>query len=100
MAYKINEKTISLVQLILIIIFSLLVGLAIMNTKVPAPFLMGGMICTTFSHGSGITEGLMNPIFSIFAFITLGVVIGARFVSVDLKLLKKRIQTKIQILKY
>ena len=86
--FELNENTIAFIQLILIIIFSLLIGLAIMNTKVPAPFLMGGMICTTFSHGSGITEGLMNPVFSIFAFITLGVVIGARFVSVDLKLLK------------
>ena len=57
--FEINEKTISLVQLILIIIFSLLVGLAIMNTKVPAPFLISGMICTTVRHGSGITEGLM-----------------------------------------
>ena len=30
----------------------------------------------------------MIPIFSIFAFIILGIVIGARFVSIDLKLLK------------
>ena len=86
--FQINEKTISLAQLILVIIFSLLIGLAIMNTKVPAPFLIGGMICTSVSHGSGITEGLMIPIFSIFAFIILGIVIGARFVSIDIKLLK------------
>ena len=59
-----------------------------MNTKVPAPFLISGMICTIVSHGSGITTGSMIPIFSIFAFIILGIVIGARFVSIDLKLLK------------
>ena len=46
------------------------------------------MICTTISHGSGTTEGLIIPIFSIFAFVILGIVIGGRFVSIDLKLLK------------
>ena len=61
---------------------------AIINTKIPAPFLMAGMICTTFSHGSGLTEGVILPIFSFFAFMVLGIMIGARFVSVDIKLLK------------
>ena len=86
--FIINEKTIPLTQLLLILVASLIFGLAIMKTKIPAPFLMGGIICTTFSHGSGITEGLILPIFSIFAFIILGIIIGARFVSVDIKLLK------------
>ncbi len=86
--FNINEKNISLAQLVLIVFFSLIIGLLIMNTKVPAPFLIGGMICTTVSHGSGLTEGLMLPFFSIFAFIILGIVIGTRFVSVDIKLLK------------
>jgi len=83
-----NGKTTSLKQLILIIIASLIFGLAIINTKIPAPFLMAGMICTTFSHGSGLTEGVILPIFSFFAFMVLGIMIGARFVSVDIKLLK------------
>ena len=83
-----NQKTISLSQLLIIIIASGIFGVAIRKTKIPAPFLISGMICTTISHGSGTTEGLIIPIFSISAFVILGIVIGGRFVSIDLKLLK------------
>ncbi len=82
------SPSIPLFELVVLIFISASVGLLINKTKIPAPFLISGMICSTFSNGTGLTHGEVPINLTLFAFVIIGTLIGSRFVSVNLSLLR------------
>ena len=83
-----TNKLIPLFDLSLLMAVSILLGFFGQKTKIPAPYLLAGMFCSTLSNGTDITSGEVFPMFSIIAFVILGTLIGTRFVSVNLSLLR------------
>jgi len=70
-------------DLFMLMAVSILSGFFIQKTRIPAAYLIAGMCCSTLSNGMGLTQGEVPPFFSILAFVILGTLIGARFVSVN-----------------
>ena len=75
-------------HLILLIIFSGLIGLLLLQFKTPAAFLLGGMFSSTIGHLFEITPGVVPEYLTILAFIILGSLIGSRFTGINLKLFR------------
>lgn len=67
----------------IIVCFSTLIGLALFKFKIPAAFLLGGMICSTLGHGFDLTPGVVPNALAVSAFIVLGSLIGSRFTGVS-----------------
>jgi len=59
-------------------------GLVLKRTRMPAAFLMGGMIVSTLSHGTGIIPGLVPAWITVPSFAIMGTLIGTRFSGVGL----------------
>jgi len=78
------SRLLSLFEMFILIVVSVCCGFLIRKTKIPAPFLIAGMLWSTISNGSGLTSGEVSPVFSVAAFIILGTLIGTRFVSVNI----------------
>ncbi len=57
--------------------------------KVPAAFLLGGMLVSTFTHASGQVEGQIPVWLGMVAFIIMGSLIGTRFSNVSMHQLRK-----------
>ena len=75
-------------HLILLIIFSGLIGFLLLQFKTPAAFLLGGMFSSTIGHLFEITPGVVPEYLTILAFIILGSLIGSRFTGINLKLFR------------
>ena len=84
-----KSLTIPIIELFFLVVFSAFGGFLIQKTKVPAPYLISGMFFSTLGGGTTLISGDVPPILNVFAFITLGVLIGSRFVSIDMSLLRK-----------
>ena len=83
-----SAQVLSHSHLAIIITFSMLVGLALLKFKIPAAFLLGGMICSTIGHGFDITPGIVPNALAFSAFIVLGSLIGSRFTGVSFSTFK------------
>ena len=77
-----------LFELVLLLIFSIVGGFFIKKTKIPAAYLISGMIFSTLGNGTAITSGQVPEFLTTIAFITLGTLVGSRFLSVSLSLLR------------
>lgn len=64
-------------------------GTILVKVKVPAAFLISGMIISSIGHGTNLSPGSVTPELSIAAFIVMGTLIGTRFSGVTLYTLKK-----------
>ncbi len=73
---------------IVLLIFSVILGYIFKSLSFPAPFLIGGMVSSTFGHSVALTPGSLNSFITTAAFIILGSLIGSRFTGVKLKTLK------------
>ncbi|AML50031.1 AbrB family transcriptional regulator [Falsihalocynthiibacter arcticus] len=63
-------------------------GAIFIRFNLPAALLLGGMIVSTLGHATDVLPGVVPPIFTIAAFITMGTLIGTRFSGVTPKLLR------------
>ena len=75
-------------HLFILITFSGLIGLLLLQFKTPAAFLLGGMFSSAIGHGFELTPGIVPEYLAILAFITLGSLIGSRFTGIKLKMFK------------
>lgn len=64
-------------------------GFVFNRFRLPAAYLLGGLIWSTGSHITGTIVGTVSPYVAIPAFITLGALIGTRFFGVTLVQLKR-----------
>ena len=83
-----SSEVLSHLHLGIIIVFSSLIGLALLKFKIPAAFLIGGMICSTLGHGFNLTPGIVPNALALSAFIVLGSLIGSRFTGVSISTFK------------
>jgi hypothetical protein len=56
--------------------------------KLPAAFLLSGLLLSSIGHGLGVTPGELPKPISLFCFIVLGSLIGSRFSGVSFALLR------------
>tara|TARA_A100001011_G_scaffold398214_1_gene501814 strand:+ start:982 stop:1986 length:1005 start_codon:yes stop_codon:yes gene_type:complete len=75
-------------HLIILVLFSGLIGLVLLRFKTPAAFLLGGMLSSTIGHVLELTPGIVPEYIAILAFIILGSLIGSRFTGISLKTFK------------
>ena len=75
-------------SLVVLCLLSIIIGLLLKALNFPAPFLIGAMLISAFSHGTNLTPGYVPNLLEGIAFAILGTVIGARFVGVEMKSLK------------
>lgn len=68
---------------------SFAIGFVFNRLRLPAAYLLGGLIWSTGSHITGAIDGTVSPYVAIPAFITLGALIGTRFFGVTLAQLKR-----------
>jgi hypothetical protein len=57
-------------------------GAVLYRAKVPAAFLLGGMLVSVAAHGTGATPGIMPPLVTDAALVAMGTLIGTRFTGV------------------
>lgn len=67
---------------------AVLIGYIFKKLKLPAAYLIAGMVISTFTHITGLVEGLMPQQIIIPAFIVMGCLIGTRFKGANLRTLK------------
>ncbi|MFV2053194.1 AbrB family transcriptional regulator [Aliiroseovarius sp. YM-037] len=75
-------ESLSLLHLGLLAAMSFIVGLVMLRLRVPAAFLLAGMICSGIGHSTGLTPGVVMQPLSIAAFVIMGTLIGTRFSGV------------------
>jgi len=83
--FKIN--ILSLKNIILLYVFSLIAGMVLTWINIPAAFLVGGTIFSLIGHLTGFTPGDLPDSLSVIAFIVLGSLIGSRFTGVKMQIL-------------
>ncbi len=72
-----------------LVVLSALFGVVLVKFKVPAAYLISGMIISSIGHGTNLTPGSVTPEISTAAFIVMGTLIGTRFSGVTLNALRK-----------
>ena len=70
---------------------AVLCGLALKRFKVPAAFLLGGMMVSTIGHATELMPGNVPMELTIAAFVTMGALIGTRFRGVSMAQLRRGI---------
>lgn len=72
-----------------LVVLSALFGAVLVKFKVPAAYLISGMIISSIGHGTNLTPGSVTPEISTAAFIIMGTLIGTRFSGVSPQALRK-----------
>lgn len=85
----------SLIGLMIIALFSIIVGYGFQKLRVPAALLMGGLCVSSFFHLSEWVTGIVPSWLTIPAFIFMGTLIGTRFNGVSLALIKSALKASI-----
>ena len=78
-----------LIHLAVLAILSAIFGAVLVKVKVPAAFLISGMIISSIGHATNVTPGTVTSEISTAAFIVMGTLIGTRFSGVTLNALRK-----------
>tara|TARA_R110002167_G_scaffold19962_14_gene73128 strand:- start:3896 stop:4978 length:1083 start_codon:yes stop_codon:yes gene_type:complete len=71
------------------IVLSFVGGYLLNRLRLPAAYLIAGLVWSTGSHITGSIDGTVSPYVAIPAFITMGALIGTRFYGVTRALLKR-----------
>ncbi len=82
-------ETVSVLNLMILAIVAFVLGLILLKLSVPAAYLLGGMIVSSFGHGTGLTPGDLPLWLSSAAFIMMSTLIGTRFSGVTSKMLRQ-----------
>lgn len=88
---KISIETILPAALAVSLIFGLACGAFLNRFRVPAAYLLGGMLFSSLSHISGQISGTMPDWIMLPAFITMGSLIGTRFSGITFAQLKRAV---------
>lgn len=64
-------------------------GLGLQRLRLPAAYLMGGMLIAALLHATRVVSGVVPPALVVVAFIAMGCLIGTRFSGVTLAELKR-----------
>lgn len=76
-------------HLLILVPLGALLGLILKRFKVPAPFLIGGLLVSTVSHVTEMTPGILTPWIALPGFLAVGTMIGSRFSGTDIASLRK-----------
>ncbi|KZL17908.1 putative ammonia monooxygenase [Pseudovibrio axinellae] len=68
-----------------------LIGFVFLKAKLPAAYLLGGMLVSSLGHLSELTPGKMPEWATISAFLVMGALIGTRFKGISAELFLKSI---------
>lgn len=82
-----GEK-LSAIALLISIVCALILGFGLTKMRVPAAFLIGGMIFSTLSHLSGYMAGHVPTWAAVPAFVIMGSFIGTRFSGISFQTLR------------
>lgn len=82
-------QVLPLVHLIGLAVLATIFGTVFVRFKVPAAYLISGMIISSIGHGTDLTLGSVTPEISTAAFVVMGTLIGTRFSGVTLAALRK-----------
>ena len=82
-------QVLSLTYLTALAVLAAVFGTVLVKAKVPAAFLISGMIISSIGHGTNMTPGSVTTEISTTAFIVMGTLIGTRFSGVTLNMLRK-----------
>ena len=74
-----NRLVLSWIQIIGIILVSAIVGWVMKCFRIPAAYLLGGMLVSSLTHISNLTVGDLPEWLSVSAFLVMGTLIGSRF---------------------
>lgn len=69
-------------HLLLLAAAALALGRGFQRLKVPAAFLIAGMVLSTLGHATDLTPGRVPPAISTAALVTMGTIIGTRFAGI------------------
>lgn len=78
----VQPVSMSFTALATLVPIALLLGWGLGRLKLPAAFLLGGMVISTGAHVSGLVAGQIPPIFAMTAFMIMGSLIGTRFSNI------------------
>lgn len=67
---------------LLLLLGAVLLGRGFQWLKVPAAYLLAGMVLSTLGHAGDLTPGRVPPALSVAAFVTMGTIIGTRFTGI------------------
>jgi membrane AbrB-like protein len=90
------EET-ALVPLLLMILCAGLAGYVLHRLKLPAAYLIGGMLISVGLHVTGIVEGVMSYWLAAAAFVSLGALIGSRFSGVTWQQLRHALSAGLAV---
>lgn len=82
-------ETVTLATLIAMIAGAGLAGFVLDRLKLPAAYLIGGMLVAALLHATSVVTGIIPPGLLVAAFIAMGGLIGTRFSGVTLAELKR-----------
>ncbi|MEH6473880.1 MAG: AbrB family transcriptional regulator, partial [Halopseudomonas sp.] len=82
-------QVLPLTYLAALALLSAIFGAVLIKLKVPAAFLISGMIISSIGHGTNMTQGAVTPEISTAAFTIMGTLIGTCFSGVTLNALRK-----------
>ncbi|MEJ0012007.1 MAG: AbrB family transcriptional regulator [Bauldia sp.] len=77
------------IPLVLLLAASTAGALVFAALRVPAAYLTGALLVSGVAHAAGIVSGTLPPALTVVAYITLGAMIGGRFVGTDLAFLRR-----------
>ena len=82
-------QVLPLIYLAVLAVLAAIFGMVLVKVKVPAAFLISGMIISSIGHGTNLTPGSVMPEISTTGFIVMGTLIGTRFSGVTFNMLRE-----------
>ncbi|KZL03745.1 MULTISPECIES: AbrB family transcriptional regulator [unclassified Pseudovibrio] len=90
-------QNISLLSAVYLLLGAAVVGTIFLKMKLPAAYLLGGMLVSSLGHVSTLTPGKMPDWATLSSFLVMGALIGTRFKGVSLDLFAKAIGAGIVV---
>jgi len=82
-SYLTDRGVIPVWLLAVVFLLSVALGFLFRHLRLPAPFLLGGIVVSAFGHGSDLTPGTMPVWLTTGAFVIMGALIGTRFKGIS-----------------
>lgn len=76
-------------HILVVVLLSVLIGWGFKRFRIPAAFLLGGMLVSTFAHVNNHTTGDLPAWLSVSAFLVMGTLIGTRFSGITTSALRQ-----------
>jgi len=79
-----GSLSLSTTTTIILFVVALVFGYFMARWKVPAPYLMGGVVVSGLAHFLGLVQGRPQLLFMLAGFVVTGAVVGSRFTRIPL----------------